>query len=254
MIYDNSPQSHRNQALQGFGRFTYIHDPTNGGTRAAYHSALERALAAGCQWILLLDHDTALPADFLETSSDALLAARSRRLGALVPMVRAHGSVVSPAVIGHYGKVTPLVSGHNSAAQGLTAISSAALVRTEVLAKLAPIPACFALDYLDHWMFRSLAERGYSVAVSAAEVSHSLSSHDMRSLSSMRLASILAAELQFLRGSSKYSAASYLVWHILRTVRIAVTTKRWALMRVCFLHINAIVMDRWFPWRTHQYL
>lgn len=213
-----------------------FHDAANGGTRAAYLHALQLAQAQGCPWILFLDHDTGLPARFLEDTGNALDAVTpGTSVGAVVPRVFDNDVQISPAHITSYGRV--LVSRREAAitrgAGTVTAIASASLVRTESLAAMLPIPASFSLDYLDHWLFRELQRQAAHIAVSSARVQHSLSIQSMKSMGVQRYLSILAAELAFLRGEPGYSRVLHLLWHTGRTVKLALTTRRIALVGAC---------------------
>jgi glycosyltransferase involved in cell wall biosynthesis len=213
-----------------------FHDASNGGTRAAYLYALQLAQALKCQWILFLDHDTGLPACFLEDAGNALGAVRPGiSVGAVVPRVFDNDVQISPARITSYGRVW--VSRKEAAITQVsctvTAIASASLVRTEFLAAVLPIPASFSLDYLDHWLFRELQRQAAHIAVSSARVEHSLSVQSMKSMEVQRYLCILAAELAFLRDEPGYSRALHLLWHAGRTVKLALTTRRIALVGVC---------------------
>jgi hypothetical protein len=236
LVYDNSPIAQPVHALQEDRWMHVFHDAANGGTRAAYLHALQLAQAQGCPWILFLDHDTGLPARFLEDTGNALDAVTpGTSVGAVVPRVFDNDVQISPAHITSYGRV--LVSRREAAitrgAGTVTAIASASLVRTESLAAMLPIPASFSLDYLDHWLFRELQRQAAHIAVSSARVQHSLSIQSMKSMGVQRYLSILAAELAFLRGEPGYSRVLHLLWHTGRTVKLALTTRRIALVGAC---------------------
>lgn len=236
LVYDNSPVAQPVHDLQEDKRMHVFHDASNGGTRAAYLYALQLAQSRGCPWILFLDHDTGLPACFLEETGNALDAVGPGiSVGAVVPRVFDNDVQISPARITSYGRV--LVSRREAAiTQGagtVTAIASASLVRTESLAAVLPIPASFSLDYLDHWLFRELQRQAAHIAVSSARVQHSLSVQSMKSMGVQRYISILAAELAFLRGEPGYSRFLHLLWHTGRTVKLALTTRRIALVGAC---------------------
>ena len=236
LVYDNSPVA---QPVHGFRedeRMHVFHDAANGGTRAAYLHALQLAQAQSCPWILFLDHDTGLPAGFLEDTGNALDdAAPGTVVGAVVPRVFDNGVQISPSRITAYGRVL-VPRGEPAAAHGagtVTAIASASMVRTESLAAVLPIPAAFSLDYLDHWLFRELQRQAAHIAVSSARVVHSLSVQSMKSMGVPRYRSILAAELAYLRGEPGYSRFRHLLWHAGRTVKLALTTRRLALVSAC---------------------
>lgn len=235
VIYDNSPVA---QPLDSdkYDRIELFHDLSNGGTRAAYLYALKIARDKGYPWILFLDHDTDLPHDFFLDAERALTtAAHDTPVCAVVPHVFDGLALISPSWITSYGRVYAREDAQTAADNrvGLTAIASAAIVRTASLAAVLPIPAAFSLDYLDHWLFRELQRRGECVAVSSARVQHSLSVQLMKSMGIDRYRSILAAELAFLRSGPEYSSILHLLWHVGRTVKLMLSTRRPALAAAC---------------------
>jgi hypothetical protein len=234
LIYDNSPvaQPLDFDAHEGIDSF---HDVSNGGTRAAYLYALKIAREKGYSWILLLDHDTDIPQDFFLSAESALVAAQTRHICAIVPRVFDGLTPISPSKITSYGRVHSLQDEFvvHSIHDGLTAIASGSIVRTDSLAALLPIPDVFSLDYLDHWLFREMQRRGGAVAISSARVEHSLSVQSMMSMGIDRYCSILAAELAFLRSGPQYSSSMHFLWHIGRTMKLIFSARRTALVGAC---------------------
>lgn len=235
LVYDNSPVMQpfnldRHKIIEVF------HDPNNGGTKAAYLYALKAAIERECEWILLLDHDTDLPIDFFTCVEHTLKAVVPDLMtAAVVPHIFDRDNLISPSCITSYGRVGSwrTTGEKNRRFSSLTAIASAALVRTESLAVVLPIPANFSLDYLDHWLFRELQRHGESIAVSSARVEHSLSVQSMKSMSIDRYRAILAAELEFLRSGTQYSSILHLFWHTGRTLKLMLSTRRPSLVGVC---------------------
>lgn len=235
LVYDNSPVAQ----LLDFNdqkRIDSFHDASNGGTRAAYLHALKIAIAKGCPWILFLDHDTDLPLDFFQDAERVLgMVMPDKPICAVVPHVFDGLAVISPSWITSYGRVyaqkNQQTDGRDRA--GLTAIASASIVQAKSLAAVLPIPAAFSLDYLDHWLFSEMQRHGESIVVSSARVEHSLSVQSMKSISIDRYSFILAAELEFLRSASRYSSIRHFIWHVGRTLKLMLSTRRPALVVVC---------------------
>jgi GT2 family glycosyltransferase len=222
--------------FDGSEHIELIHDRFNGGTRAAYLHALKIAEAKGYPWILFLDHDTDLPQDFFLCAERALAsAAHGATVCAVVPRVRDGLAAISPSWITSYGRVYGHQDLQTAAVEcgGPTAIASGSIVRTESLAAIAPIPTTLPLDYLDHWIFRELQRHGGNITVSSARVDHSLSVQSMKSMSTKRYSAILGAELVFLRSGPQYSLARHLTWHIGRTLKLLLSTRRPCLVFVC---------------------
>lgn len=236
LVYDNSPAPSP-PGRMAHARMSGLHDPGNGGTRAAYLAAADMARLHQCPWILLLDHDTDLPADFLTAAEHALVRAEAgQTVAAVVPQVFDGGIQVSPSWITTYGRVLQISDrgeGGHRRGKGFTAIASAAMVQTHCLSALLPIPEVFKLDYLDHWLFREIQRRGGVVVMSTAKINHSLSVFSMQSMGLERYRSILAAERLFLRGDHSYSRVKHALWHLVRTVKLALVTRRVPLLGVC---------------------
>jgi glycosyltransferase involved in cell wall biosynthesis len=234
LIYDNSPVPQ----LLDCGvdeRINLFHDLSNGGTRAAYLYALTIAKAKGYSWILFLDHDTDLPGDFFRNAEYALAKAEhDAHVCAVVPRVFDGVTSISPSWITSYGRVYAHQDQQTLAGDvGLTAIASASIFRTQSLAAVLPIPDTFSLDYLDHWLFREVQRNRQCIAISSARVEHSLSVQSMSTMSIDRYRAILAAELEFLRGGTRYSSILHLFWHMGRTLKLMLLTRRPALVGVC---------------------
>ena len=85
IIYDNSPKPHDASISTPF-ETQYIHDADNAGLARAYNAALQHARAQGSTWLLLLDQDTRLSAQYLDELLDTAAAVASRaEISAIVP-------------------------------------------------------------------------------------------------------------------------------------------------------------------------
>ncbi|MFL0415868.1 hypothetical protein [Sphingomonas sp. 179-A 2A2 NHS] len=192
LVYDNSPMS-----LTDGGSLPanahLLHDPDNSGTAGAYAAAVDYAARTGCEWLLLLDQDTALPADYLAIARETMAATPDAEV--MVPRVRHDAQLVSPATITRAGTVRPCAAPDHVAGM-TTAISSGAVVRRRAIENVV-FPPSIWLDYVDHWLFLRLHRHGAYVAVIDTDLSHDLSVRTPATLSAARLASILAAESTF---------------------------------------------------------
>lgn len=237
LIYDNSPVVQDCSSINKNKSFIFIHDSSNGGTRAAYVKAFQMAQNYGFKWILFLDHDTELPVNFFRAADISLVDAPRNRVCAVVPLIFDGEIQVSPTLVSNNGKWRPwsIEQKSESDCNPLTAISSAALVRVESLASVLPIPECFSLDYLDHWLFRAMQGHGEYIAVSTARVAHSLSVQSMHSIDAGRYRSILIAEFNFLKsGRGGCSILRHFVRLFLRAFKLMFTTRRLDLVVACF--------------------
>lgn len=193
--------------------------PDNPGTAGAYVGAAEVARDHGCDWLLLLDQDTALPLDYLDRAVRAL--DRQKDAAALVPRIWHGRDLVSPATIGQAGGVRPTT--FERSATGIpTAISSGMMVRHSAFVAALPFPRAIWLDYVDHWMCLSFARSGLHLGLIDADLSHDLSVKSPKTLSLERLAGILAAENTFhhaMTGGERYRLR---LRRLARAVRYAV--------------------------------
>jgi hypothetical protein len=201
LIYDNS-RAPRAEPPVAIPHCQYAHNPHNGGTAAAYEAAIEIASSLGIQWLLLLDHDTQLPPDFLEHAAihDRLICGQPPA-AALVPWVR-HGRdlIVSPARVTRTGGFRPLRPGEVPARGAhVSAIASGSMLHVATLRSLPPIPKRLWLDYVDHWIFAQLHRNGLRTQVSDQVLQHELSIADPVALSPARLLSVLDGEAVFTR-------------------------------------------------------
>ena len=106
---------------------------------------------------------------------------------------------MSPARIDASGRVRPAPLPSDGTAIGgqPTAIASGALLRVEALRAIGPAPSVFWLDYLDHWMFRRLQQRGGALVPIDCELRHALSVASSDPPSVARYENVLRAERAF---------------------------------------------------------
>lgn len=198
LIYDNSPSR---QAVPGSFpvAIQYLHDPANGGVAAAYNAALQMAEKNGVEWLLLLDQDTEISADYLKTLWRRLLeTAAERRFAAWVPKILSRNEIVSPARVLWAGGTTPLDKALCGEALGeIAAINSGALLRVSALHEIGGFNRDLRLDFLDIWVFNRLHRAGYRVYVLESVLQHELSFSHMASVPLNRYKNFLYAEALF---------------------------------------------------------
>jgi GT2 family glycosyltransferase len=236
LLYDNSasPLQDR-ESLPTW--VDYVHNPDNGGTAAAYREAARRARLHGCTWALLLDQDTQLPDDFLDTMSMSVVNDRDSCVGMLVPYIRQEREPLSPSTITLWGQIRALRPGADvRSIQRLTAIASGALVRTQVLDELDDLPHAVWLDYVDHWLCARLARSQWKVVVAPAVLEHELSVTTVRRMEPHRLRSILEGEMAFV-------ASQPLAARLAHPVRLAARGARY----LAAGHRSASLIFRYVP-------
>jgi len=198
LIYDNSPS--RQAVPDSFPvAIQYLHDPANGGVAAGYNAALQVAEKDGVEWLLLLDQDTEISADYLKTLCRRLLeTAAEHRFAAWVPKILARNKIVSPARVLWAGGSVPLDKVLCGEAPGeIAAINSGALLRVSALHEIGGFNRDLRLDFLDIWVFNRLHHAGYRIYVLDAVLPHELSFSHMESVPLNRYQNFLYAEALF---------------------------------------------------------
>src|ERR1700684_1587567 len=101
ILFDNSPKP-LDEVRLSFP-CTYRHAGRNVGTSGAYNYAMEFAEAAGVPWLLLLDQDTTLSAEFLPRMLEySHLLQERKEIGSVVPFIYSGGLLVSPRKLGRF--------------------------------------------------------------------------------------------------------------------------------------------------------
>jgi GT2 family glycosyltransferase len=223
-IYDNS-LIRQVSAAEEANVFAYKHDPANGGVASAYNWALDIARSHGISWLLLLDQDTTLPIQFLESSFKQLKNyAWNPSVVALVPVVSACGSVVSPMRV-KFGCLSQLSdSGQGIQSAEIMAINSGSIVRCSFMHSIGGFNRAYWLDYLDHWLCHQIYRRGKKIAVSSCQLDHKLSVRDYRhSVSIERYQNIIAGEAAFFTTyKSRFEIPGYLFRLLFRSIKMLV--------------------------------
>lgn len=177
LVYDNTadnsmdngrdPSAEAGALSEGMpADFRYYAATRNRGLLGAYESALERARAEGYDWLLTLDQDTALPADFFSAIQPGLeAAAKDSRIAAIVPHLAEGERLLSPAYVG-IGRATPLPAHFSGVPRReARAFNSAALLRVKALDAIGGFDPCFWLDHFDSSLHHRLYLHGWRMYV-----------------------------------------------------------------------------------------
>lgn len=237
IVYDNSPTPRATLARDVPGCL-YVHDASNGGTAAACSVAAKLACESGVDWLLMLDHDTALPVNFFQQLARAEAEAASFPVAAFVPWVTDRGNVLSPAEVSATGSIRPLSRTPAGGLPPLTAIASGCVLRVSVLASLMPLPTGLWLDYVDHWIFAKIRAQHGDVRIVDTTLEHDLSIAHPESLSKRRLFSVLDGEARFVaslgwqaRWAHPFRLARRLARYLLVRPRLATWMAGWLVSR-----------------------
>jgi GT2 family glycosyltransferase len=165
IVADNTPGGQEPGLLPaGVEYRAYPHNP---GLVEPYNDAIATARSEGYEWLLTLDQDTCLPADFLEGMiRSAVVYADNRSVAAVVPWISDKGRVISPFrfVGGFLPKVlTPPVRG--LVPRSSSALNSASLLRVTSLAAVGGYDPYFPLHNSDTRIYQKLDQGGFRMAL-----------------------------------------------------------------------------------------
>jgi GT2 family glycosyltransferase len=222
LIYDNSPDPQAaNLDRWHLGAIEYHHSSENGGLASAYNQALSKAVGADIKWLLLLDQDTVLTPALFPALFETIESPLTPEICAIVPKLARQGEMLSPQIVGRFHNRDVPTAFWGTYRGQITALNSAACVRTQALIAIGGFPREYWLDYLDHIIFHRLQAAGGRVLVLNIVVEHSLSLRNLEAEMSLdRYANVLSAEWRFVRETG--SGGGPLV-HRLRLLKRALT-------------------------------
>lgn len=198
-IYDNSPEPATDLIeTHPFEKMTYVHDASNSGLAKAYNEATTYARQHRIQWLMLLDQDSHITADYLKEVQKTIETVAHC---VLVPQVIQEAHVLSP-LLNHQA-----VAGGAYNGEEIVAINSGTVVDVNVIDQIEGFNVKFPLDYLDHWFYWRIYQEKITIHVLTTQLEHSLSVRDIKNVSEERLRSILRAEKMFIltyKPSNKY--------------------------------------------------
>jgi len=172
LVWDNTPRG------QDIGEFPdgilYEPAPHNPGLPQAYNRALKLAEGQGYDWLLTLDQDSFLPANFLARIADLARELGSvDAIGAIVPQVIADGRIISPFQF-LFGSLPrwfgPGFIGISKRAA--YAANSGATLRVRALLEIGGYDPMFPLDLSDTNLFHRLHASGKSVFIAGDLLMH----------------------------------------------------------------------------------
>lgn len=227
LIWDNSPDPVVDPQMQIPA--IYRGDGENVGVAGAYDGGMRMAIASGCEWLLLLDQDTSIPAGFVSRLSEISREMQRRNdIAAIVPILMNGDEVSSPYVQGWFRRKAIHPPFRGTPAGLLLAHNSGAMVRITALREIGGFDLDFWLDYSDIVLFDRLQRSGRKIFVAGdVQAQHSISISDYDSLvSPERYRNILAAESSYW---DVYRAMPFRALHSLRLLIRAI--KQWGRLK-----------------------
>jgi GT2 family glycosyltransferase len=224
LLWDNSPERLSEQAKERSlpFAFSYQHAIRNQGVSGAYNAAAVLAEQRGCAWLLLLDDDTSVTAEFLrgmlghaaQVMQDEL--AEDERIAAVAPFLYAGSFCMSPRLWRFARHVPlPLPEHPYTEMRSIFAANSGTLMRVRALEAIGGYNPRFWLDFSDIEVFHRLHGHGFSVRVASdLRLEHEMAMLDYdRRMTPERFATFLAAESDFM---DLYRGPLERVMHLLR--------------------------------------
>jgi GT2 family glycosyltransferase len=172
VVWDNTPGG------QDIGELpdgiSYEPAPHNPGLAQAYNQVLGLAEAEGYEWLLTLDQDSSLPANFLAKVANLTRELTSvETVGAIVPQVIADGRIVSPFQFLFSSVPRWFPKGFvGISKKAAYAANSGATLRVRALREIGGYDSMFPLDLSDTNLFHRLHDSGKSVFIAGDLLLH----------------------------------------------------------------------------------
>jgi GT2 family glycosyltransferase len=200
LVWDNSPEALKEYSLPF--ALTYQHAPLNEGVSGAYNAAAVMAEQRGCAWLLLLDDDTSVTAEFLRGMlGHAAQVVENERIAAVVPFLYAGAFCMSPR-LWRFARHMPLPRPAHpyTETRSIFAANSGTLMRVRALETIGGYNKRFWLDFSDIEVFHRLHGHGFSVRIAGdLRLEHEMAMLDYdRLMTPARFATFLAAESDFM--------------------------------------------------------
>jgi GT2 family glycosyltransferase len=193
LIYDNTPSiAAENKSLSD--DIEYCSTGVNKGLPVAYNEGIRRALQCGARYIMLVDQDSTITAEFLEAAARAVRESPSDQV-AWAPHIIARNRHISPYKFNVLGLPT-FKYDLSSAPAAYFAINSYSIISLGFLEEIGGFDEFYWLDGLDFWFYSRVARMGYKVGVIGVNVTHHLSLLE-GGISALRLLNIARYESCF---------------------------------------------------------
>lgn len=160
----------------------YVHDNTDSNRflAAAYNEAWRQAKEQGCEWIVLLDADTAVTEQYIDAVRSMVKQGETN-------------AVYCPELMSERGKVLSPLQAYGMK----VAFNSGLLIPLQVIQQVGGFNEDYPLDYLDYWFCHQIHLQHIPMVTMSVRLLHSLSVQDYTAVPQWRYLSLLAAEKRF---------------------------------------------------------
>lgn len=231
-IYDNSPDEDQDVYFFNDIDFFYEKDYENSGISKAYNKAAAYAKSKGKEWLLLLDQDSSIPADFIVKLEESVNEYSGQILFA--PILKHNNLILSPC---HFklmkGSAMKLVSPGIRSLKDKSIFNSGILVKLSSFLKVGGYNENVPLDFSDHSFIHRMRNITSEFVVMPIEIDHQLSSF------SQNYDVILRRFIQYCQGVLNYhqfeeKSGLLLVWTFLRAFKLSLQFKNRVFLDVFF--------------------
>lgn len=247
IIYDNSLNYQSINITIPF-QFEYIHDPSNKGLAAAYNYALNDAINESIGWLLLMDQDSCVPRDFIDTLMLNIAEIQNTNsVIAVVPKVRSKNKFISPARVFFGGARRPINMRHRGVYKySVHPIGSGSVIRVSFLQNIEGFNELFWMDSLDRWLFHTIETMGGQVFVSDSIIDHELSTMDFdKFVSKTRYFNIMKYETIFMTTyKSRMEIYIYYLRLLKRCIYLFFTVSNKIYSKMTFQHLLSLFILR----------
>lgn len=228
LLYDNGTMNNKN-LYEDYSHFNYVLAKENLGLPGAYNYALQKANDCAADWLLLLDQDTKLPADYLEKLCKLVNPfCDSVNLVAAVPKMCYQNILFSPSKVLYAGMMRPVENDFLGIyPKEIFAIGSCSLLKVKFLLEIGGFSEDYWLDSLDRWLYKQIQLHKRDVLISDIIVEHELSVMDYdKFVSESRYKNILNYETKFMENHcSNFENFVFKIRLFLRSIKLFCTTK-----------------------------
>ena len=161
IFYNNSPEI----TLGANPDYTVVNSEVNSKFYGAYNFALHYALEHNSKWLLLLDQDTEITAEYIQKLELFLHSHYRSNTVAVVPVLTEGTKILSPKRISSCGWWQYRISGTGYQSGRIIAFNSLTLISVEFMHSLGGFSDKYPLDMLDHWYYNQIFKHNKTVFI-----------------------------------------------------------------------------------------
>lgn len=187
----------------------------------AYNYALQYANSNNFEWLMLIDDDTDLSAEYFQKLFQLHLDDQQLlNIAAIVPTLKFSGKNISPHTMHVLNMKRKSVLEPGLIHGNVTAFNSLSVLSLKHLNSLGGFPVEFPLDMLDYYLYNKFHETNLKVFLLDCKVNHRLSVKNFEEEMSIdRYRNLVKAELSFYSNFSFHFRLAFRVRLIYRTIK-----------------------------------